>query len=101
MERLAARIFIRQPRIDRLAEQLTRTLGELVVDKSGIGGVYDFEIRWTREDPGVKANDVDAGHSLLLVVGDAIAPLGLRLHAEKVPVEMIVVDHLEKAPVEN
>ena len=31
----------------RLADLMARSLGEMVVDKTGIEGVYDFELRWT------------------------------------------------------
>src|SRR5258708_7050773 len=33
-----------------LADLVARSLGAPVVDKAAIGGVYDFELRWTSDD---------------------------------------------------
>jgi uncharacterized protein (TIGR03435 family) len=34
----------------QLADLVARSLGETVIDKTGIDGVYDFELRWTNDD---------------------------------------------------
>ncbi len=47
--------------------------------------------------PSASTPDAD-GVSLLNAVQ---SQLGLKLEAKKVPVEMIVVDHIEKIPTEN
>jgi uncharacterized protein (TIGR03435 family) len=83
--------------ITQLADFVARTLGETVVDKTGLDGVYDFELRWTEEDqPSVV--EADPVPNLF----DALqGTLGLRLQAQKVPVEMVLVDHVERVPIEN
>jgi uncharacterized protein (TIGR03435 family) len=84
--------------MNQLADILTRSLGEMVVDQTGIEGVYNFEMTWAEE--GQKPDDAaaDTAPSLFTALQET---LGLRLKPEKVPTEIIVVDHLERVPVEN
>jgi uncharacterized protein (TIGR03435 family) len=82
----------------RLADLMARSLGEMVVDKTGIEGVYDFELRWTDDDRNSGGSDADAAPSLFTAIQET---LGLRLQRQKVPVEMVVVDHVERVPTEN
>ncbi len=83
----------------RLAALLTQFLGQTVVDSTGIDGVYDFDLKWTKDDlsTGQNKGDSDAP-SLFTALQEG---LGLRLQARKVPVEVIVVDRVERVPSEN
>jgi uncharacterized protein (TIGR03435 family) len=83
--------------MERLADLVARNLGEVVVDKTAIDGVYDFEFRWTSDDQ-APAGDAETAPSLFTALQET---LGLRLQRQKVPVEMIVVDHVERVPTEN
>jgi uncharacterized protein (TIGR03435 family) len=92
-----------------LVDMLTRQLGRVVVDKTRLQGEYDFKLEWTPE-PG------EGGPESLGLPPEAPSPhpdttgpsifealreqLGLRLVSDKGPVEMIVIDHVEK-PSEN
>lgn len=76
-----------------LADLVSRYLNTLVIDKTGISGVYNFELRWAIDD-----QNADDTPTLPVALQET---LGLRLQAQKVPMEMIVVDHMEKAPIEN
>jgi uncharacterized protein (TIGR03435 family) len=82
----------------QLADILTRHLGEMVVDRTGIEGVYNFELRWADDDQKADAGAVDTVPSVFTALQET---LGLRLKPEKVPTDIIVVDHLERVPVEN
>ncbi|MGA3019781.1 MAG: TIGR03435 family protein [Bryobacteraceae bacterium] len=82
----------------QLADFVARTLGAMVVDKTGIDGVYNFELRWTNDDQNPTATDIDGVPSMFTALQEA---LGLRLQAQKVPVEVVVVDHVERVPIEN
>jgi uncharacterized protein (TIGR03435 family) len=79
------------------AEAITRNLAVPVVDKTGLNGKYDFTLEWA-PDPVQVVGDTaappqdDSGPSLVT----AIRQLGLRLESAKVPVETIVIDHVEK-----
>jgi uncharacterized protein (TIGR03435 family) len=81
-----------------LAEDMARSLGQMVVDKTGLDGVYDFELRYITDDLSSSAGDVDGIPSLFTALRDT---LGLRLQPEKVPTDIIVVDHVERVPIEN
>jgi uncharacterized protein (TIGR03435 family) len=81
----------------QLADVLTRNLGEMVIDQTGIEGVYNFELRWAEDQQKQDATPTDAP-SLFTALQDT---LGLRLKPEKVPTEIIVVDRIERIPVEN
>ena len=80
-----------------LAEFVARMMGEVVVDETRIAGVYDFELRWSNEDQ-TNGTEVPQAPPLPTVLQET---LGLRLQPRKVPVEMVVVDHVERVPSEN
>ena len=82
----------------QVADYLARQLNLLVVDKSAIEGVYDFELQWTSDD---NLKGLDAAAARFDGLTEAIAKIGLRLQAQKVQVDVIVVDHVERAPSEN
>jgi uncharacterized protein (TIGR03435 family) len=96
-------------------EMLTRTLssqlGRTVIDRTGLKGNFDFKLTWT-PDPGQSATPLGGGPP---PGADAPPPpdpngpsvftalqeqLGLRLESQKGPVEMLVIDRVEK-PSEN
>jgi uncharacterized protein (TIGR03435 family) len=74
-----------------------------VVDRTGLTAHYDFKLEWTPDptsseprDFGSSASD-PAGPTLFTAIQEQ---LGLRLEALKGPVEIFVIDHVEK-PSEN
>ena len=76
-----------------LASMLTRPVGRPVVDKTGITGNYDIALNFAPEG---------STDSTLPSIFTALQEqLGLKLEPQKVPVEMLVIDHLEKVPSEN
>jgi uncharacterized protein (TIGR03435 family) len=83
--------------MEAFAENLSRWLSQIVIDKTGIGGVYDFQFRY-KDDNQAQADDAEDAPSLFIAVQET---MGVRLQSEKVPVDMIVVDHVERAPSEN
>jgi len=76
----------------QLTETLQRLLSTAVLDQTGLPGKYYFALRYARED------DPDVPYPNLF---GAIRELGLRLDRHKGPVEMLVLDHIEKIPTEN
>lgn len=84
----------------QLAYKLSRLLGRTVVNNTGLEGNYDFKLEWT-PDTGPPAPDgrpveASTGPSLF----SALQQLGLRLEATKGPVDILVIDHVDK-PSEN
>jgi uncharacterized protein (TIGR03435 family) len=104
-------------RFDAIVRLLQNQLGRTIVDKTGLEGLYDFELTFSAEGlgspfgrglplppppggaptagtPAVTA--ADQAPSLL----SAIQDLGLKLEPAKGPVEVLVIDSAEK-PTEN
>jgi uncharacterized protein (TIGR03435 family) len=93
----------------RFAEALSTTLGQIVVDKTGIEGKYDVSFQWT-PDPASEPRVSKSGEPLPPPPADAMSgpsifsalqdKLGLKLEARKVPVQVIVIEHAQR-PSEN
>jgi uncharacterized protein (TIGR03435 family) len=90
------RILGERGRMSQLADRLSTMLGRTVVDKTGLTGSYDIDVRFA-PDPGLQlpaGPPADpSGPSIFTAVQEQ---LGLKLQAGKGPVEVIVVDSAEK-----
>jgi uncharacterized protein (TIGR03435 family) len=75
-----------------LARYLGGELERAVIDKTGLGGVYDFELKWSPDQKPTPAGDIGPSFSTALR-----EQLGLKLESGKGPVQTIVVDYAEKA----
>ena len=95
--------------MDRLAQNLPRWLpanwfDAPVLDLTGLKGEYDFTLAWTPTDRPPDAEVAapvtnDPAPEFLL---DAIQrQLGLKIERRKAPVERIVIEHIERNPIEN
>jgi uncharacterized protein (TIGR03435 family) len=82
-----------------VADYLARRLGSTVIDSTGLQGVYTFELHWSLDD--TSGAPADGGAAEFAAVQEAFGSLGLHLQAQKVPVQMVVVDHVERVPTEN
>jgi uncharacterized protein (TIGR03435 family) len=60
-----------------------------VLDKTGLKGFYDLKLEWGVEPDGPTLTDA---------IRDQ---LGLKLETRRAPLEVVVVDHVERAPTEN
>jgi bla regulator protein blaR1 len=75
-----------------------RDIGELVVDKTGLTGGFNFVLDWGPDRPDAKADGViDDRPSIFTALQEQ---LGLKLESAKVPMQAIVIDSAEK-PSEN
>ena len=85
----------------QFAAELTYMMERLVVDKTGIPGLFDIRVEWTPEQFGAEPGDAvradEPNPTLFTAVQEQ---LGLRMQSEKGPVEVLVVDKLSR-PVEN
>jgi bla regulator protein BlaR1 len=70
-----------------LAANLGGELGVPVVDKTGLGGVYDINLQWSLDDDG-------SGPSIFTALQEQ---LGLKVESGRAPAQVLVVDHSEKA----
>jgi bla regulator protein blaR1 len=88
-----------------LARNFSGILSRPVVDMTGIKGVFDLTLEWSPDEmqSPVKAGGESAepgapsGPSIFTALQEQ---LGLKLETQKAPVEMIVIDRIEK-PTEN
>jgi uncharacterized protein (TIGR03435 family) len=86
-----------------LASSLTDLLGRPVVDKTGIMDVFDFDVRFTPDDstPGLAQLPPSADPPELPNIFTALQDqLGLKVKSAKDPVEVIVIDRIER-PTDN
>jgi uncharacterized protein (TIGR03435 family) len=83
-----------------LGAQLERYVGSKVIDGTGIEGVYDVQLHWIMEAEDAKSRE-EADTAQFAAIQQALGALGLHLRAQKVPVELIVVDKVERVPTEN
>jgi uncharacterized protein (TIGR03435 family) len=79
--------------METLASVLSTRLGRSVVDRTGLKGFYDFVVTWTPDE----VQPDTPGPSLFTALQEQ---LGLKLESSKGPVEILVIDHVEK-PTEN
>ncbi len=78
----------------RLGESLEDMAGRPIIDKTGLTGVYDIQLKWGFDKPD------DAGDVSAPVFTALQDQLGLKLQVAKGPMEVLVVDHVEQ-PTEN
>jgi uncharacterized protein (TIGR03435 family) len=91
----------------KVAGFLSGNLGRPVRDDTGLEGTYDIDLSWafdptidqasinTSVDPSLPAPPTA---TLFTAIRES---LGLKLEARKEPVGMLVIDHVERVPVEN
>lgn len=79
-----------------LARELAQTLGRVVLNKTGLMGRYDLNLRWTSEaHPAPLLNgapDPDAPPDIFTAIQEQ---LGLKLESSKGPVPVLIIDHVE------
>src|SRR6185369_2271727 len=106
------RLEVKGGTMSALVNTLTGLLGRPVVDKTGLTGRYDFTLEFSRsETAGPNATGgfnepprmppPPVGAEPALSVYTSIQQLGLRLTGQKLPMNVLVVDSADKAPVEN
>lgn len=82
-----------------LADYLARRVDAIVVDHTGAEGHYTFELHWNVDDESGGA--AARGAAEFAAVQEAVGTLGLHLQATKLPVHIVVVDHVERVPTGN
>jgi len=91
-----ARISAFHADLSKLADFLSTQLGRPVLDQTGITGAFDFAVYYRPQN--AVADETAADPEIF----DALREqLGLRLDARKGPVEMLMIDHIEKVPSGN
>ena len=87
-------ITMRGTSISRLARVLEDRAGRVIIDKTGLGGAYDVDFEWelpSRSGPPTTLPSESL--SLFTVLEEQ---LGLKLESERGPVDVLVIDHVER-----
>jgi len=79
----------------KLVSALTGTLRAPVEDHTGIAGSYDIDLKWTADVAAGSASEPSV--SIFAAIREK---LGLSLEANKVPIDKVVIDRVER-PTEN
>lgn len=98
-------INLERGELARFVQFLSSALGQPVVDRTGLGGLYDLSLRWDDApipEGGLLGTDVRAAPggsygSIFTAIQDQ---LGLRLEHQQAPVDVLVIDGIER-PSEN
>lgn len=93
----AGRLSAQAAPMSALADRLSSApfqLGRQVMDRTGLTGLYDFTLEWMPDVPGQS----EPGPSLFTALQEQ---LGLKLETQKAPVDVLVVDSVEKTPTGN
>ena len=80
---------------------LSNQVEKPVTDATGLKGRYEFTLSWMASVPASSspsAPAADAGPDIFAAVQQQ---LGLKLEASKAPVDVLVIDHFDRDPVEN
>jgi len=85
----------------RMTQLLSSALGRPVVDRTGLTGLYDLSLKWDDApvlEGGVTGSNVPAtpGNDHGSIFTATQDQLGLRLDSQRAPVEVIVVDRMER-----
>ena len=94
-------ISLERGEMARFAQFLSAALGRPVVDRTELGGLYDLSLKWDDApvpQGGLLGSDVPAAPgrdygSIFTAIQDQ---LGLRLERQQAPVEVLVVDRIER-----
>jgi uncharacterized protein (TIGR03435 family) len=88
----------------QFAAILSEFVDHPVKDMTGLGGVYNIKLRWIPDAPAgrggepVPAADASLPTSIFYALQEQA---GLKLEPQKLPVTILVVDHIERQPTEN
>jgi uncharacterized protein (TIGR03435 family) len=85
---------------DRFVDMLSTLLHAPVINNTGLSGRYDAKVNISKylPDGSGKEGSFDPISTILLGLQEE---LGLKLESKKMPLDLLIVDHAEKVPVEN
>jgi uncharacterized protein (TIGR03435 family) len=104
-ERLGVCSFKNEP-LQHFARWMQLVMDKPVLDKTGLAGMFDFSLTWTPDESqftsmGIHVTPPTDNPNAPLGLFTAIQEqLGLKLEPQKIPAEIIVIDHIER-PSEN
>jgi uncharacterized protein (TIGR03435 family) len=86
-------IDVQHGSMERIASMLSLRAGKPIIDRTGLSGNYDVTLSYAKVD--------DPNSDLPDFFTALQNQLGLKLVPAKVPVQILVIDHVDKTPTEN
>ena len=83
--------------MESFAEWLSQEVERPVLNETGLGASYDFTLKYVKESAAGIADTPE--HPV--ITRAILEQLGLRLEKRTLPAEVVVIDHVEKTPIEN
>ncbi len=77
---VAAGTIVRTGPVSDLAAILSGPLGQPVLDKTGLPGVYLFNVSWGPDED---------------MITEVEEQLGLKIESQKAPIDLLVIDYIE------
>jgi uncharacterized protein (TIGR03435 family) len=74
--------------MDQLATRLSRSIGQTVVNRTDLAGIFNFHVEWTTEDR-FRASGATASPTIFTALPEQ---LGLRLQSQRTQVDVLVID---------
>jgi uncharacterized protein (TIGR03435 family) len=90
--------------IAQIVASAASALAKPVRDMTGLSGNYEVDLRFTLDDPaiaGAANTSADPGDRPPSIFTALQEQLGLRLEPRNFPIQIVVVDHVERVPTEN
>jgi uncharacterized protein (TIGR03435 family) len=88
--------------MQKLADFFAKMIGMPVSNETGMNGVYTFTLEWAPDETTRLEPDAPPAPSGKPSLFSALQEqLGLKLEGRKGPVEVLVVDHIDRTPTEN
>jgi uncharacterized protein (TIGR03435 family) len=78
-----------------VANYLSNRLRRVVVDRTGLAGNFDFNVEFAMDRTELLDRTVPVRDAVAHLFTDFVDRLGLKLESRRVPVELLVIDHLE------
>jgi uncharacterized protein (TIGR03435 family) len=81
--------------MEQIALVLTSPAGRQIVNRTGLNGGFDLELKWTQEPPAGDRNPAvpATGPSIFTALEEQ---LGLKLESTRAPIEVLVIDSVEQ-----
>lgn len=97
------RLTLQKASMKEIVDSISRQVDRPVIDNTGLSGAFNGELQWTPDDDTANAEtgssaSSDAGPSIFTALQEQF---GLKLVPQRGPVEVLVIDRVEKLPTEN
>ena len=98
-------VNVQRTPVSQLVEMMSNILRAPVIDMTGLTGRYDITLNVAKyaADMAAQGKSMDSAPAdpLALISMILQEEFGLKLEARKMPLDLVIVDHAEKSPVEN